>query len=48
LREVIGLRQLPHFSTLHYAERRLFKGGVQTPADEYGAAGQSDRFATRE
>lgn len=48
LREVIGLGQLPHFSTLHYAERRLFKGGVQPPADDYGAAGQSDRFAAPE
>lgn len=27
LREVLGLEQAPHYSTLCYAERRLLKGG---------------------
>ncbi len=28
LREVLGLRRVPHYSTLCYAERRLLKKGV--------------------
>jgi hypothetical protein len=43
LRRVLGLRRLPHFSTLHYAEQRLFKGGVRSPAAGYGDAGEGDR-----
>jgi hypothetical protein len=27
LREVLGLKEVPHYSTLCYAERRLLKGG---------------------
>lgn len=27
LRRVLGLKRVPHFSTLCYAEQRLFKGG---------------------
>lgn len=29
LRDVLGLTEVPHFSTLFYAEQRLFKGGVR-------------------
>jgi hypothetical protein len=39
LRKVIGLRCVPHFSTLAYAEKRLFKGGLRIPAAVYGANG---------
>src|SRR5512141_3167694 len=28
LRKLLGLKQVPHFSTVAYAEKRLFKGGV--------------------
>jgi hypothetical protein len=45
LRELLDLQDLPHFSTLYYAERRLFKGGVQPPADSYGTDGPSERGA---
>jgi hypothetical protein len=37
LRNVLVLRSVPHFSTLAYAEKRLFKGGVRIPAEVYGA-----------
>lgn len=36
LRELLGLRRVPHFSTVRYAELRLFKGGVPAPAWRYG------------
>jgi hypothetical protein len=39
LREVLGLGRVPHFSTVAYAEKRLFKGGVCIPASVYGADG---------
>ncbi len=39
LRAVLELRGVPHFSTLAYAEKRLFKGGVRIPAEVYGADG---------
>ncbi len=39
LREALDLRGVPHFSTLAYAEKRLFKGGVCIPAAVYGADG---------
>jgi len=39
LRDVLSLRTVPHFSTLAYAEKRLFKGGVRIPAEVYGADG---------
>lgn len=29
LQEVLGLTEVPHFSTLFYAEQRLLKGGVR-------------------
>jgi len=32
LRRMLGLKRVPHFSTLAYAEKRLFKGGVRAPA----------------
>jgi len=39
LREVLKLARVPHFSTLAYAEKRLFKGGMAIPASVYGADG---------
>src|SRR5262245_16953287 len=39
LRQVLRLRDVPHYSTLAYAEHRLAKGGVCLPADLYGATG---------
>ena len=39
LRAVLRLRSVPHFSTLAYAEKRLFKGGVCLPADLYYSDG---------
>jgi hypothetical protein len=29
LRQVLGLKRVPHYSTLCYAERRLFEGGLR-------------------
>ena len=43
LRRLLRLDELPHFSTLHCAERRLFKGGVQSPAFGNGVDRKSDR-----
>jgi len=39
LREVLGLRSVPHFSTISYAEKRFFQGGFRIPAAVYGADG---------
>jgi hypothetical protein len=39
LREVLGLKRVPHFSTLFYAEQRLLRGGFRPPADCCGEAG---------
>ncbi len=39
LREVLQLRHVPHFSTVAYAEKRFFKGGIRLPASVYGAEG---------
>lgn len=39
LRAALALRAVPHFSTLAYAEKRLFKGGVRIPAGVYRADG---------
>src|SRR5262249_24182319 len=36
LREVLGIREVPHFSTLFYADQRLFKGGVRLANGERG------------
>ena len=37
LRRVLNLKQVPHFSTLAYAEKRLFRGGLHAPAQGHGA-----------
>jgi hypothetical protein len=37
LRRVLGLRRVPHYSTLSYAEKRFFKGGLWPPAPDRGA-----------
>jgi len=39
LREALGLKVVPHYSTLAYAEQRFSQGGVQLPAAGYGADG---------
>ena len=44
LRKVLGLRRVPHYSTLSYAEKRFFKGGLWPPAPSRGAEG-SDCWA---
>ena len=36
LRDVLGLTRIPEFSTVRYAELRLFKGGVCPPAVGHG------------
>jgi hypothetical protein len=46
LRDVLSLRGVPHFSTLAYAEKRLFKGGVRIPADVYRADGALDEASS--
>jgi hypothetical protein len=46
LRQVLSLEQIPHFSTLAYAEKRLFKGGFHAPAQGYGADRASAEAAT--
>jgi hypothetical protein len=43
LRRVLGLKRVPHYSTLSYSEQRLFKGGVSAPASSCGPAGTHDR-----
>jgi hypothetical protein len=45
LREVLGLNEVPHFSTLFYAERRLFKGGVRLANDDCGVGREDDEAA---
>lgn len=42
LRSAIGLKRVPHYSTLSYAEQRLFKGGVSAPAESRGLASTSE------
>ena len=36
LRSVLGLDQIPHYSTLSYAEKRFQKGGLWPPASIRG------------
>jgi len=36
LRKALGLKRVPNFSTLFYAEQRLFKGGIRPPTDLRG------------
>lgn len=45
LRKLLKLKQVPHFSTVAYAEKRLFKGGVHLPAALYGTNGEGDGTA---
>ena len=45
LRAVLGLKRVPHFSTLSYAEKRFFKGGLWPPAQWRGRDSASDRSA---
>jgi hypothetical protein len=40
LREVLGLRRVPHYSTLSYAEKRFSRGGLWPPASIYGRDGK--------
>jgi Transposase domain (DUF772) len=46
LRKVIGLRRVPHFSTLSYAEKRFLKGGLWPPAPSCGSAGSDSGSAS--
>ena len=36
LRTTLGLRSVPHFSTVAYAEKRLSQGGVRLPSWSFG------------
>lgn len=46
LRRVLGLKRVPHYSTLSYAEQRLFKGGLYAPAESRGPTSSGDRTAS--
>jgi hypothetical protein len=46
LREVLLLDGVPHFSTLAYAEKRLFKGGLRIPSEVFGADGAATEPST--
>jgi hypothetical protein len=41
LRAVLGLVNVPHFSTIAYAEKRLEKGGVRPSVASFGAQRQA-------
>lgn len=45
LRRVLGLKDVPHYSTLSYAEKRLFKGGLLAPAQSRGVDGAQQGLA---
>jgi len=45
LRDVLGIKEVPHFTTLFYSEQRLFKGGIQPPTDVIGRVGPRSRSA---
>jgi hypothetical protein len=45
LRRVLGLKAVPHYSTLAYAEKRFSQGGIRLPAAGYGADCSLDRPA---
>jgi hypothetical protein len=45
LRETLELRSVPHFSTVAYAEKRFFKGGIHLPASSNGGEGADPRSA---
>jgi len=42
LRKVLGLKHVPHYSTLSYAEKRIFKGGHRPPAPSRGVDGSGE------
>ena len=43
--ETLGLAEVPHFSTLAYSEKRLFRGGLCVPAEVYCIDRSGDRLA---
>lgn len=43
LRRVLSLKRVPHYSTLSYAEKRIFKGGLRPPAPSRGCDGSDER-----
>lgn len=43
LRRELGLERIPHFSTVRYAELRLFKGGLRFSADRHGGGSKDLR-----
>jgi hypothetical protein len=43
LRRILGLKRVPHYSTLSYAEQRLFKGGVYASASNCGPTREDER-----
>jgi hypothetical protein len=45
LRSLLGLKTVPHYSTLAYAEKRFSQGGVQFPAAGHGPDGLLGRPA---
>src|SRR5689334_22860579 len=45
LRQALGLQQVPHFSTVAYAEKRLQKGGIRPSVASFGASGQASEAA---
>jgi hypothetical protein len=47
LRKVLGLKRVPHYSTLSYAEKRIFKGGVRPPAPGRGVDGTDEGTAAQ-
>jgi hypothetical protein len=46
LREVLGLKRVPHYSTLSYAQDRFFKGGVLLPTSGRGRDRTTERAAS--
>lgn len=43
LRRALGLGRVPHFSTVRYAELRLFKGGIQCPTSRHDRDGEDSQ-----
>lgn len=43
LRRVLGLKKVPHYSTLCYAERRLLKGGPSPSSKQPASAARTRR-----
>jgi len=48
LRRILGLKRVPHYSTLSYAERRFFKGGLCAPASSRDRDGSSNAAASKQ